>query len=79
MDPQAAWDEMLAAYGRGDFAACLEHGKALLDWLDNSGFPPCVSAAVPIDNVAWHRYIARWVAGTTYGFAHRARQQQGGA
>lgn len=74
MDPQVAYNGMLAAYGRGDWAECLVYGQALMDWLDKGGFPPVVSGLVPQENTTWHAYIARWVAGTTFGFARRASQ-----
>ena len=42
MDPQAAWDQLLAAYADGDWDAIEERATALMGWLDRGGFPPKV-------------------------------------
>lgn len=42
MDPQAAWDQLLAAYAAGDWDAIEERATELLSWLDRGGFPPRV-------------------------------------
>lgn len=39
MDPQAAWDQLLAAYDRLDWATVEERATGLLEWLDRGGFP----------------------------------------
>ena len=43
MDPQAAWDELIAAYLVGDFGRAGEFAEALIGWLDSGGFPPRTS------------------------------------
>jgi len=40
MDPNTAWDNMIAAYATNQWADALEHAEALKDWLDGGGFPP---------------------------------------
>ena len=42
MDPQAAWDQLLAAYADGDWDVIEERATDLLAWLDRGGFPPKV-------------------------------------
>ena len=42
MDPQATWDQLLAAYAAGDWDLIEERATDLLAWLDRGGFPPKV-------------------------------------
>lgn len=42
MDPQAAWDQLLAAYAAGDWDLIEERATDLLAWLDRDGFPPAI-------------------------------------
>ena len=42
MDPQAAWDQLLAAYAEGDWDRIEELALALKEWLRKGGFPPTV-------------------------------------
>ena len=42
MDPQAAWDRLLAAYAEGDWDSLEELAVALGNWLQMGGFPPVV-------------------------------------
>lgn len=42
MDPQAAWDQMLAAYAAGEYESAEEFAQSLRDWLGRGGFPPAV-------------------------------------
>ena len=42
MDPQATWDQLLAAYAAGDWDLIEERATDLLAWLDRDGFPPKV-------------------------------------
>ena len=38
MDPQAAWDQLLAACAAGDWEQIEERATDLLAWLDRGGF-----------------------------------------
>lgn len=40
MDPQATWEQLLAAYEAGDWDLIEELATDLLAWLDRGGFPP---------------------------------------
>ena len=40
MDPNAAWNNMLAGYATKQWADAVSHAEALLDWLEAGGFPP---------------------------------------
>ena len=40
MDPQATWDQLLCAFGTGDWDAIEECATELIEWLDRGGFPP---------------------------------------
>jgi len=40
MDPQRAWDDMLAAIGRGERDEARQYAADLADWLSKGGFPP---------------------------------------
>lgn len=40
MNPQATWDQLLAAYAAGDWDAIEEHATALSTWLISGGHPP---------------------------------------
>ena len=42
MDPQAAWDQLLAAFADGDWDTIEERATDLLAWLNRDGFPPTV-------------------------------------
>ena len=42
MDPQATWDQLLAAYAEGDWDTIEERATDLIAWLDRDGFPPTV-------------------------------------
>ena len=42
MDPQATWEQLLAAYAAGDWDRIEEHAHELLHWLGRGGFPPQV-------------------------------------
>lgn len=42
MDPQATWDQLLAAYAAGDWDLIEERATDLLAWLDRGGFSPKV-------------------------------------
>ena len=40
MDPQTAWDQLLAALAEGDWDVIEERATELAEWLDRDGFPP---------------------------------------
>ena len=61
MDPQAAWDQLLAAYVAGDWTEIEEHATTLLAWLDRGGFPPMIIQQPDLDS-DWNRAL---VAGET--------------
>lgn len=42
MDPQAAWEQLLAAYAAGDWDILEERATNLIAWLDRGGFPPTI-------------------------------------
>ena len=42
MDPQATWDQLLAAYAAGDWDILEERATDLIAWLDRGGFPPTI-------------------------------------
>lgn len=46
MDPQTAWDELLAAYRQRDWAEVEQRAGDLLGWLMRGGFPP-IPRAIP--------------------------------
>jgi hypothetical protein len=56
MDPQAAWDQMLAAYTAGEHDHATEIAHGLIDWLRRGGFPPVTTEAVPAGD-GWHRAV----------------------
>ena len=49
MDPQAAWDQLLAAYAAGDWDVIEERATDLLAWLDRGGFPPTIIRQPELD------------------------------
>ena len=63
MDPQACWDQLLAAYAAGDWDQIEERATVLLAWLDRGGFPPTIIQQPDLD-VDWNRVLAR--AGCTH-------------
>ena len=58
MDPQATWDQMLAAYAAGDWDLIEERATDLIGWLDRGGFPPKVLNR-PELGPDWDRVLAR--------------------
>jgi hypothetical protein len=52
MDPQATWEQLLAAYAAGDWDLIEERASDLLAWLDRGGFPPKCSPAVTLARTA---------------------------
>lgn len=58
MDPQAAWDEMLAAIHRRDWEGVFETSDALLAWMKKGGFPPQTTAVTMRHQ--WNRAMAEF-------------------
>jgi len=56
MDPQAAWDALIAAYRSRDPEQVEEHASALKEWLERGGYPPYVGGAYRGDD--WQRALA---------------------
>ena len=56
MDPQATWDQLLAAYAAGDWDLIEERATDLLAWLDRGGFPPMIIQQPDVDS-DWNRYV----------------------
>jgi hypothetical protein len=71
MDPQTAWEELLAAYAAGDWDRVEELADSLVTWLQSGGFPP---RAVTGDDMgdAWDRALA--LAGCRFALA-KAREE----
>lgn len=57
MDPQVAWEEMLAAIAESDFSEAELKAEYLIDWLDNNGFPPQTVSRVLAKE--WDQMICR--------------------
>jgi len=47
MDPQATWDQLLAAYAAGDWDVIEERATDLIAWLDRGGFPIAGRESLP--------------------------------
>ena len=58
MDPQATWDQLLAALAAGDWDQIEDLADALLEWLNRDGFPP-VAMGVPNLGPEWEAAICR--------------------
>lgn len=58
MDPQIAWEQLLAAYQAGDWNLIEERATALIEWLDRGGFPPNILVRADLDP-DWNRTLAR--------------------
>ncbi len=63
MDPQEAWDQLLAALAEEEWDQVEDFARALLNWLDRGGFPPTAMGA-PCLGPDWERAICR--AGCQY-------------
>ena len=57
MNPQASWDQLLAAYAAGNWEAIEEHANELIEHLDRGGLPPAILEG-DIDP-DWNRALAR--------------------
>ena len=59
MDPESAWNEMLAAFAENNFADAESSAESLLNWIERGGFAPrTVSIAIPDE---WNRAICGYV------------------
>ncbi len=58
MDPQVAWEQLLAAYAAGDWDILEERANNLIAWLDRGGFPPTIIRQPDIDP-EWNGTLAR--------------------
>ena len=58
MDPQAAWDQLLAAYAAGNWDILEERATDLIGWLDRGGFPPAILNQPDLDS-DWNQALAR--------------------
>jgi hypothetical protein len=58
MDPQATWEQLLAAYASGDWDRIEERAQELLAWLGRGGFPPQILSR-PDLGVDFDRFLAR--------------------
>lgn len=58
MDPQVAWEQLLAAYAAGDWDILEERATGLIAWLDRGGFPPPIIRQPDFDP-DWNRALAR--------------------
>ena len=58
MDPQATWEQLLAAYAAGDWDVIEERATDLIEWLDRGGFPPKVLNRSDLGQ-DWDRAMAR--------------------
>lgn len=74
MDPDAAWQGLLAAVESGDGDRLLDTATALAGWLDRRGFPPDTSGGV-VTSPDWNRRIARFACEVAIDMASRQRPQ----
>ncbi len=58
MDPQATWDDLLAAYSDGEWERVDELAIVLIAWLDRGGFPPRATTGSDL-GPDWDKAIAR--------------------
>ncbi len=77
MDPQATWDDLLAAYAEGDWERVQELAEALDHWLSRGGFPPRAVTGTDLGS-DWDHAIVDAACGFARKHARR-HQQEGGA
>ena len=58
MNPQATWDQLLAAYAASDWDAIEERATALSAWLSSGGRPPRILQRDDL-GPAWDRALAQ--------------------
>jgi hypothetical protein len=66
MDPQTAWDELLAAYVAAEWDRVEVLADGLQSWLQRGGFPPRATAGSDL-GTDWDRTIA--LAGCRFALA----------
>lgn len=57
MDPQATWNDLLAALAAQDVSAAQEPAESLSEWLRRGGFPPATLVGIPPGD-SLHRLVA---------------------
>jgi hypothetical protein len=57
MDPQANWEQLLEAYGEGDWDRVQDLADGLFHWLRRGGFPPRATTGSDL-GPDWDRGIA---------------------
>ena len=57
MDPQTAWEELLAAFAAAEWDRVQDVAEGLLHWLSRGGFPPRQVTGVDLGQ-EWDRAIA---------------------
>ena len=57
MDPQTAWDDLLAAYADGNWQLVDELADGLITWLTRGGFPPRATTGADLGQ-DWDRTVA---------------------
>lgn len=60
MDPQATWNDLLAALAAQDLPAAQELAASLSEWLRRGGFPPLTLPDIP-NGDSLHHLIAHAV------------------
>lgn len=71
-DPNVSWQLLVAALDRGDRLNAMEHAEALLEWLDQGGFPPETGAVQPqFCDEEWNEAICRAVCELLWNFKSR--------
>ena len=78
MDPQAAWEQLLAAYAEGDWDTVEQRATDLITWLDRDGFPPKILNKADLDP-DWNRALARAGCAHALSMLHDQWQLQGPA
>ena len=78
MDPQAAWEQLLAAYAEGDWDAVEQRATDLMAWLDRDGFPPTILNNPDLDP-DWNRALARAGCAHALSVLHDQWRLQGSA
>lgn len=71
MDPDAAWELMLAAYQQSNWNEASEHAEAILAWLRRGGFAPKVAVGLNRNGLLFE-FDHDWVNRTTTDVVARA-------
>lgn len=73
MDPQAAWNELLADYDRLDWDEVEVQAQGLIDWLNRGGFPPRI-VGTHAAGQEWNRAVVRFAVEQAITDARRYSQ-----